>query len=148
MLNLFIGQYKNEKILIKFNMVRYTTMCIVLDYYCYMNSLNEDMACTFDCLVDFVFQKSSLNKTEKHLPIVHTAIINMKMIGMLYEPRSGYLAITDKGKQTYMSQSYHSTAANLYQANASRKLSIVAIGVAIAGVILTLILQLIESNAL
>ena len=40
MLNLFIGQYKNEKILIKFNMVRYTTMCIVLDYYCYMNSLN------------------------------------------------------------------------------------------------------------
>lgn len=148
MLNLFIGQYKNEKILIKFNMVRYTTMCIVLDYYCYMNSLNEDMACTFDCLVDFVFQKSSLNKTEKNLAIVHTAIINMKMIGMLYEPRSGYLAITDKGKQTYMSQSYHSTAANLYQANASRKLSIVAIGVAIAGVILTLILQLIESNAL
>ncbi|MBE6307824.1 MAG: hypothetical protein E7087_00745 [Bacteroidales bacterium] len=38
MLNLFIGQYKNEKTLIKFNMVRYTTMCIVLDYYCYMNS--------------------------------------------------------------------------------------------------------------
>lgn len=147
MLKLFTGQYKNERTLIKYNMVRYTTICIVLDYFCYMNSLDEDVACTFDSLVDFVFQKSSLNKTEKNLAIVHTAIINMKMIGMLYEPRPNYLAITDKGKQTYMSQSYHSTAASLYQENASRKLSIVAIGVAIAGVILTLILQLIESNA-
>lgn len=36
MLNLFVGQYKNEKTLIKFNMVRYATMCIVLDYNCYI----------------------------------------------------------------------------------------------------------------
>ena len=36
MLNLFIGQYKNEKTLIKFKMVRFTTMSIVLDYYCYI----------------------------------------------------------------------------------------------------------------
>ena len=36
MLNLFVGQYTTVKALIKLNMVRYATMCIVLDYYCYI----------------------------------------------------------------------------------------------------------------
>ncbi len=143
MLKLYIGQYKSEKTLIKFNMVRYTTICMVLDYFCYMNSLSEDVACTFDYIVDFVFKKASYKKTEDNIAMVHTAITNMKMMGLLYEPRTNYMAITDLGKQAYMNQSYHATTASLYQANASRRLSIIAIGVAIAGILLTLILQLI-----
>lgn len=141
MLKLYIGQYKNERTLIKFNMVRYTTICVVLDYFCYMNSLNEDVACSFDYIVDFVFKKSSFKMTEDNIAMVHTAITNMKMMGLLYEPKTNYIAITDQGKQTYIGQSYHSTAASLYQANASRKLSKMAICVAIAGILLTLILQ-------
>ncbi len=141
MLKLYIGQYQNERTLIKFNMVRYTTICIVLDYFCYMNALKEDVACTFDYLVDYVFKKSSYKQTEENTAMIHTAITNMKMIGLLYEERPDYLAITDKGKLAYMSQSYHSTAASLYQANASRKLSIIAIWIAVIGILLTLILQ-------
>ncbi len=141
MLKLYIGQYKNEKTLIKFNLVRYTTICVVLDYFCYMNSLNEDVACSFDYIIDFVFKKSSFKKTEDNLAMVHTAITNMKMMGLLYEPKINYIAITDPGKQAYISQFYHSTAASFYQANASRKLSKIAIWVAIAGILLTLILQ-------
>ncbi len=64
MLKLFNGQYKNEKTLIKFNMVRYTTMCIVLDYYCFMNSLDSDVACTIDHLIGLVFNKSSFKDTK------------------------------------------------------------------------------------
>ena len=54
-----------------------------------------------------------------------------------------FLAITNKGKQAYIDQTYHLATANLYQANASRKLSIVAIGVAVAGILLTFLLQFI-----
>ena len=81
MLNLFIGQYKNEKTLIKFNMVRYTTMCIVLDYYCFMNSIESDVACTLDHLIGLVFNKSSFDDTEENRTMVQTTIINMKMMG-------------------------------------------------------------------
>lgn len=147
MLKLFIGQYKNEKTLIKFNMVRYTTMCIVLDYYCYMNSMDADVACTIDKLQDLVFKKSSFEDTEENRTMVQTTIVNMKMMGLLNAHTQDTLVITNQGKQAYIDQTYHLATANLYQANASRKLSLIAIGVAIAGILLTLILQLIESNA-
>ena len=143
MLKLFNGQYKNEKTLIKFNMVRYTTMCIVLDYYCFMNSVNSDVACTIDHLQDLVFKKSSFDDTEENRIIVQTTIVNMKMMGLLDAHTLDTLAITNRGKQAYIDQTYHLATANLYQANASRRLSMIAIGVAFAGVFLTLILQFI-----
>lgn len=144
MLKLFVGQYKNETELIKFNMVRYTTICIVLDYFCYMNSVSVDVAQKIDALVDMVFKKTSFRDSEYNRTIVQTTIINMKMMGLLYEYSPDYLAITDKGKSVYLEQTYHFETANLYQANASRKLSKVAIVVAISGIALTLILQVLS----
>lgn len=143
MLKLFNGQYKNEKTLIKFNMVRYTTMCIVLDYYCFMNSVDSDVACTIDHLQDLVFNKSSFDDTEENRIMVQTTIINMKMTGLLNALTQDSLVISNQGKQAYIDQTYHLATANLYQANASRRLSMIAIGVAIAGILLTLILQFI-----
>ena len=143
MLNLFIGQYKNEKTLIKFNMVRFTTMCIVLDYYCFMNSVESDVACTLDHLIGLVFNKSSFEDTEENRTIVQTTIVNMEMMGLLNAHTQDTLAITNQGKQAYIDQTYHLATANLYQANASRRLSMIAIGVAIAGILLTLLLQFI-----
>ncbi len=99
MLNLFIGQYKNEKTLIKFNMVRYTTMCIVLDYYCYMNSMDADVACTIDLLQDLVFKKSSFEDTEENRTMVQTTIVNMKMMGLLNAHTLGTLAFNRGGKK-------------------------------------------------
>ena len=142
MLKLFNGQYKNEKTLIKFNMVRYTTMCIVLDYYCFMNSLDSDVACTIDHLIGLVFNKSSFDDTEENRTMVQTTIVNMKMMGLLYAHTQNTLAITNQGKQAYIDQTYHLATANLYQANSSRRLSVIAISVSIAGILLTLILQL------
>ena len=89
-----------------------------------------------------VIKKSSFDDTEENRTMVQTTIVNMKIMGLLFEPRPDYLAITDQGKVAYINQTYHLAAANLYQANASRKLSVIAIGVAVAGITLTLILQL------
>jgi len=142
MLKFFNGQYKNEKTLIKFNMVRYTTMCIVLDYFCFMNSVESDVACTLDHLMGLVFNKSSFNDTEENRTMIQTTIINMKMMGLLYAHTQDTLAITNQGKQAYIDQTYHLAAANLYQANASRRLSTIAIGVAVASILLSLLIQI------
>jgi len=142
MLKFFNGQYKNEKTLIKFNMVRYTTMCIVLDYFCFMNSVESDVACTLDHLIGLVFNKSSFDDTEENRTMIQTTIINMKMMGLLYAHTQDTLAITNQGKQVYIDQTYHLAAANLYQANASRRLSMIAIGVAVASILLSLLIQI------
>ena len=40
MLNPFIGQYKNERTLIMFAMMGYTTICMILSDIYYMNALS------------------------------------------------------------------------------------------------------------
>lgn len=141
MLKVFNGQDKNEKTLTKFNMVRYTTMCIVLDYYCFINSVESDVACTLDHLIGLVFNKSYFDDTEENQTMVQTTIINLKMIGLLYAHTQDTLAITNQGKRAYVDQTYHLAAANLYQANASRRLSMIAIGVAVTSILLSLLTQ-------
>jgi len=142
MSNIYIGQYKNGRRLNKFNIIRYTTVCLVLDYFCYLNSLQIDKAETIDTLINMVFNKSSFCRTSNNETMVRTAIVNMTMMGLLYEVQNGYYAITDEGKIVYVNQTYHALAANLYQAEASRILSIIAVVVAIAGIFLSIILQI------
>lgn len=142
MTNIYIGQYKNGRRFNRFNIIRYTTICLVLDYFCYLNSLQRDEAVTLKTLIDMVFNKSSFRRTSINETIVQTAIINMNMMGLLYEVEDGYYAITDQGKIAYVNQTYHALAANLYQAKASRNLSIIAVVVAIAGIFLSIILQI------
>jgi hypothetical protein len=89
-----------------------------------------------------VFNKSSFNDTEENRTMIQTTIINMKMMGLLYAHTQDTLAITNQGKQAYIDQTYHLAAANLYQANASRRLSTIAIGVAVASILLSLLIQI------
>lgn len=144
MLKLFVGEYKKERTFIKYNMLRYTTICIVLDYYCYMNSLGEDVAQSIKFLVDMVLKKSSFHDTKNNRTMIQTVIVNMKMMGLLVDCGSNYLTISNKGKETYINQSYHMAAANLYQANSSRKLAIVAVWISVIGLLLTALIQLIN----
>ncbi|MBO4673122.1 MAG: hypothetical protein J5616_02075, partial [Bacteroidaceae bacterium] len=91
---------------------------------------------------DFVLIKSSFKDTDNNQVWIETAIGNMQMMGLLIETDNGLLTITDMGQSAYSSQLNHQTAASLYEARASRQLSKLAIYVALAGIGLTLILQL------
>ena len=142
MIRIFTGQYKNDSTLTEFNLVRYTTICLVLDYFCLMNSQKFDMEVALSRLVDFVLIKSSFKDTDNNRVWIETAIGNMQMMGLLIKTDNGLLTITDLGLSAYSSQLYHQTAASLYEARASRQLSKLAIYVALAGIGLTLILQL------
>lgn len=143
MTSIYIGQYKNGRKLNKFNIIRYTTVCLVLDYFCYLNSLQMDKAETIEKLINIVFNKTSFCRTSSNVSMVRTAIVNMTMAGLLYEVKDGYYTISDQGKAAYINQSYHIVSADLYQAKASRNLSIIAIIVAIAGIFLSIFLQII-----
>ena len=142
MIRIYTGQYKNGRTLTKFNLVRYTTICLVLDYFCLMNSQKIDMEIALSKLVDYVIEKFSFKDTENNRVWIETAIGNMQMMGLLVETDNGLLTITDLGLSAYSSQLYHQTAASLYEARASRRLAKIAIYVALAGIGLTLILQL------
>ena len=142
MIRIFIGQYKNGRKLTKFNLVRYTTICLVLDYFCIMNSQKIDMEVALSKLVDFVLLKSSFKDTNNNRVWIETAIGNMQMMGLLIETEAGLLKITDFGLSAYNSQLYHQTAASLYEAKESRRLAKYAIYIALTGIILTVFLQL------
>ena len=142
MIRIFTGQYKKGSTLTEFNLVRYTTICLVLDYFCLMNSQKIDMEVALSKLVDFVLIKSSFKDTDNNRVWIETAIGNMQMMGLLIKTDNGLLTITDLGLSAYSSQLYHQTAASLYEARASRRLAKIAIYVALAGIGLTLILQL------
>lgn len=142
MIRIYTGQYKKGSTLTEFNLVRYTSICLVLDYFCLMNSQKIDMEVALSKLVDFVLIKSSFKDTDNNRVWIETAISNMQMMGLLIETDAGLLKITDLGLSAYSSQLYHQTAASLYEAKASRQLAKIAIYVALAGIGLTLVLQL------
>jgi len=142
MIRIFTGQYKNGSTLTEFNLVRYTTICLVLDYFCLMSSQKIDMEVALSKLVDFVLIKSLFKDTDNNRVWIETAIGNMQMMGLIVESDSGLLTISELGLSAYSGQLYHQTAASLYEARASRQLAKIAIYIALAGIVLTVILQL------
>ena len=61
----------------------------------------------------------------------------MIIIGLLSE-ENDIIDITEVGKRAFVNQDYHKVAASLYEAKYTRRLSIIAISVAIVSVVLTL----------
>lgn len=91
---IYIGQYKSGTRLVGFNIIRYTTFCLVLDYYCYMNISVGDVINNRDWLIQHVLKQSEIRDTKDNRTIINTAITNMGMIGLLCES-NGQLFITD-----------------------------------------------------
>lgn len=134
---IYIGQYKSGTRLVGFIIIRYTTFCLVLDYYCYMNISVGDVINNRDWLIQHVLKQSEIRDTKDNRTIINTAITNMVMIGLLCES-NGQLFITDKGKQAYMDQTYHMTVASLYEAKETRRLSRIAIVISVASILLAI----------
>lgn len=135
---IYIGQFKTKGRYLKFNQIRYTTICLVLDYFCYMHSLATDVAQTKERLIEMVFKQSSFKKNRTNRIIVETTINNMIMMGLLMSDKD-YVALDEGGKQAYISQTFHLAAASLYEASQSRRIAIIAVVVAIASVLLTML---------
>ena len=142
--DIFIGQYQKGTDAVEFNIIRFTTICIVLDYFCYMNSLCRDVGKRRNDMVQCVLNQSSFSNTKDNKIKINTAISNMIMMGFLSE-NNDILTITDAGKQAYISQTFHLATASLYEAKETRHLSKIAIVVSIISVLLTAISMVISA---
>ena len=132
---IYVGQYKKGTRFIGYNIIRYTTLCLILDYYCYMNVSVGDVINSRDWFIQYVLKQSEIKDTDTNRTIINTVITNMVMIGLLCENR-GELIITNNGKQAYIDQTYHMEAASLYEAKESRRLSLIAVVISIVSILL------------
>ena len=48
---IYVGQYQKGSLLVEYNIIRYATFCLILDYYCYMNSLFGKILFQKVCLI-------------------------------------------------------------------------------------------------
>lgn len=134
----YTGQYKTTYRFAEYNYLRYTTMCMILDFYCYMPSvIGEEIVTDSEFLCNHIIKKSSIRDTKNNRLIISSTIIDMILVGLLSE-ENDIIDITEMGKRAFVNQDYHKVAASLYEAKYTRRLSIIAISVAIVSVVLTL----------
>lgn len=134
----YTGQYKTTYRFAEYNYIRYTTMCIILDFYCYMPSvIGEEIVTDSEFLCNHIIKKSSIQDTKYNRLIISSNIKDMIIIGLLSE-ENDIIDITEVGKRAFVNQDFHKVAASLYEAKYTRKLSIIAISAAIISVVLTL----------
>lgn len=99
--------------------------------------------------IDKCFYKSNLIKeSEKPEDSVNLWLQEMILIGLIkievdQERNLELVYITPKGVEAYKTQTYHVISANLLEAEETRKLSRIALGVAILSIIITIVLAII-----
>ncbi len=114
-----------------------------------LNRLKEFLLCQDAKRVNEGYITKSIHKTEllKGLKepdqLVDKWLVDMEYIGLIrgeYDPRiDQYLIyITERGIEEYKNQTYHVLAANLLEAQESRRLSIIAIVIAIIAVVVAI----------
>lgn len=134
----YTGQYKTTYSFAEYNYLKYTTMCMILDFYCYIPSvIGEEIVTDSDYLSSYVVKKSSIQDTKYNRLIISSTIKDMIIMGILLEDND-IIDITEMGKRAFVNQDYHKVTASLYEAKYTRKLSIIATSVAIVSVVLTL----------
>lgn len=119
-----------------------------------LNRLKEFLLCQESKRVNEVYITKSIHKTEllKGLnnpdKLVDKWLADMEFIGLIkgvydHQIDQYLIYITEKGIEEYKNQTYHVLAANLLEAQESRRLSIIAIVIAIVAVFVAIALGVI-----
>ena len=114
-----------------------------------LNRLKEFLLCQDAERVNEWYITKSIHKTEllkgfkEPDQLVDKWLVDMEFIGLIrgeYDPQidQHLIYITEKGIEEYKNQTYHVLAANLLEAQESRRLSIIAIVIAIIAVVVAI----------
>jgi hypothetical protein len=133
---LYIGQYRSNDKLLKYNQIRYKIYCMILDLLCFSNSLENKTEISRTKIENFIF--ASIKRNKDNEAIVYTTIGSMLMSGLISEINDN-LKLMPLGIKAYREQTYHLVAANLVEAKASRNLSKIAVAISIITMFLTII---------
>ena len=120
-----------------------------------LNRLKEFLLCTDAKRINEGYIRKSIHKTEllKEIKeperLVDKWLVDMEFIGLIkneYLPDIGQtvIYITEKGMEEYKKQTYHVLAANLLEAQESRRLSKIAIIIAVISVFVAICIGIIS----
>lgn len=115
-----------------------------------LNRLKEFLLCEDAVRINEAYITKSIHKTEllKEIKeperLVEKWLVDMEFIGLIKvepDPRIGQVLIyiTEKGLEAYKEQTYHVLAANLLEAQESRRLSRIAIYIAVAAIVVAIV---------
>jgi len=95
-----------------------------------------------------IYKTNLIKESEKPEDSVNCWLQEMILIGLIKievdrERNLELVYITPKGVEAYKSQTYHVISANLLEADETRKLSRIAVGIAILSIIITIVLAII-----
>ena len=137
-LKIMIGPYQSQRLTIKFMLIRCTFFCYVLDYFAYQRSLGQNVCISEERIKDGFFKNTPFRRCKTNESIADTSLINMVMLGLIYRGNES-ICWTPTGINAYTSQKYHSQLASLNEAQASRRIAITAVIIAITSLLATLI---------
>lgn len=141
-----LGINKKENDIRTFNAVKYYVMSIVLDVLVkrmiYSNLKEAEIS--FEELMEEIWKHSTFdmewNLSAKRVELVVAEMSWMNLIVNTGERcKNPNIKLLEEGYKAYQDQRFHSIAASLMEAKESRNLSIVALGISLLTLLLTLI---------
>lgn len=145
-----IGYYKRDRRNAVRNRVKYYVISCILDILVlFQNEGKGNNAPTFSEVMQRFDSLYSNFDTDFNVPAAQIEIdvlLAMNWMGLLYvdkedvnKPQLWKITLSDKGKQAYQDQKFHTISANLYAAKEASTLSKVAIAIALTSLLVAII---------
>lgn len=137
---------KNENELCTFNTIKYYVISLVLDILVkrIIASNLKEVEISFEELMQEIWKNSTFDMKWSISPIrVELIVAEMSWMNLIVNTgemsKNPNIKLKDEGYKAYQDQKYHSMAASLMEAKASRKLSVLAITLSVITLVITLI---------
>lgn len=139
----FFGQYKKDGRLVSYNILWYKVVCIALDYLFIISVEGEKEIVEKKSLLDYI-NKQDLTKEPDLDAKINRALRDMGYMGLIsYNPDS--VVLHEEGKKAYIDRRFHNILATLMESAKTRRLSRVAVYIAIASFISALVSTLVST---
>ena len=116
---LIVNQYEDKEFL-RYNQVKYKTICIVLDFFAICNGIDGQRSISREVVEQKIF--ASIKKCRSNRLIVSNALVAMELMGYVVE-NGKEIVIQDAGVEAYKKQIIHQIAASLTESRQSRMLT-------------------------
>lgn len=121
---------------IRYNQIKYKTICIVLDFFALFNGMCGGTSIARDKIEDMIY--ASIYKNKKNKKIVDNSLAAMEAMGLVIE-KGINIEIQQAGVDAYKNQVFHQIAASLTEAKRSRLLAKYSVIISIIALLISII---------
>ena len=137
---IFLGSYQSTSDNLKFNKIKYTTICSLLDYFAIkVSALRLQSFVEKDSLITMVLNNSDIADNEENRAMIETSIYQMTMIGILSQ-NGNVFTISEEGCKAFREHTFHKILFDINAQRQTKNLSVIAICIALATLIATIII--------